>query len=193
MGKKLGTDPRRVENGGIQGMPEARVGLAIDGASTSFRRCAIINLFDLPVKDSDILESNPDIRGTRFMYGLRYQPCMSREGTADFVINADIIDTKEKIRVHCFDQLKQMAKSIPEVAWLLRNTNLNDDLFAMAKININIRIPIAFDAVEYARKIGDVRLDSQLSTVQATDQATIRYNNIVVNKIMRSQKARRQK
>ena len=193
MGKKLGTDPRRVENGGIQGMPEARVGLAIDTASSTFRRTAIISLFDLPVKDSDILENNPDIRKTRFCYGIRYQPNMMTKKGADFVISADIINEKEKIRVGSFEQLKYMGRSDPAIAWLLRNTNLNDDLFAVAKVNINIRIPIAFNAVEYVRKIGDVRLDSKVSTAQAVDQTKIRLDNIVVNKIMRSQKARRQK
>lgn len=193
MGKKLGNDPRRVADGGIQGMPEARVGLAIDGASTSFRRCAIISLFDLPVKDSDILGNNPDIRGTRFMYGIRYQPNMMTKSGADFVISADIIDAKEKIRVGSFEQLKRMGRNDPAIAWLLRNTNLSDDLFAVAKVNINIRIPIAFDAVAYVRKIGDVRLDSKVSTAQAADQTKIRLDNIVVNKIMRSQKARRQR
>ena len=192
MGKKLGNDPRRVADGGIQGSAEAREGLTIHAASSTFRRPAVIDLFDRPVEDRQILENSPDIRYTKFCYSIKFQPA-STDTHNRFVINADIVSKTEKIRVGSFDHLQQLAKSNPALAWLLRNTNLNNDLFKVALSNINIRIPICIDIPEYLRKIGDSRLDSRVSTAQAEDQNKIRLDNVHMAKIIRSQAARRRR
>lgn len=60
---------------------------------------------------------------------------------------------KHVIRFDTFEDIVKNKEVPKTVKWLLENTNLSPELIVLAEENPGIPIPLAFDAVKYAKKI----------------------------------------
>lgn len=94
---------------------------------------------------------NPDLRFTNGTYELIYRPISKQREHAKekpFVIRCDMLQGA-KIRVRSYEALKEIAKDNPVVAWILKWTTLNKDLFNVAKQHFMLPITFTIKYVEY--------------------------------------------
>lgn len=98
-----------------------------------------------------------DIRLTNGIYAIRFNSPRSirktRRGRSDlpFTIATDLLGFHLTVRnaMH----FRALAKVIPELAWMIRNTNYDDELFHIAENHVGIHIPFCLDVVKYHNKL----------------------------------------
>lgn len=91
---------------------------------------------------------------TNGLFVLKYEPTPAyKYKKFDFVLRADFLYLG-KMRLASWRQLNECAKVYPEMAWLLKWTDISERTFEIAKKNINLGIPVCFDAVAYADAVG---------------------------------------
>lgn len=113
----------------------------------------IISLKDEPISLNRYETNDPNVRGTRGLYSIKFIPSTDnkyKEGLP-FQIGQDLIFW----RVLCsgYTMWKAMAKAIPELGWLDRNTTLCHELFTIAKCHPGMPVWFTIDWVRYTQKI----------------------------------------
>lgn len=100
-----------------------------------------------------------NIKASAFLYSLQYNPRPGRYADNPFVIRCDLFDRLGHgiLRIKSWEALVKRAESRPQVKWLIDNTNICKEMFEIARENILMTIPIAFDIVKYSEKIGTKR------------------------------------
>lgn len=113
----------------------------------------LIRLDALPVLFDDIKKRDPNILTTNGLYSISYQAPNSpkyRKGKP-FLIGQDLVRG-----CFCFSSpghLIEVAKKIPEFAWLLKWTNFDMRLFALAKTHCGVTFRFTVDWVRYADEV----------------------------------------
>lgn len=107
----------------------------------------------------------------------------NKEQTKKFYFVADIIPPlgTAKSGVIRFDTFEEFAtnQNFPKhVKWILNNTNMSKELIDIADKNPGIRIPVMFDAIKYAEKIGCIN-----TGIPAYMNNIIYYTNEETNKV----------
>lgn len=104
---------------------------------------------------SEIKKADPNLRYTDGWYFIKYKPTPSALGTQKrYIIMCDIIHWREKfMRVKGWDEVVELAKKEPRVAWLFKYTNISEELFKIARKNICVPIPFSVDIVKYNNEI----------------------------------------
>ena len=113
----------------------------------------IIDLQDKPVSAQNFKNKDPNIRGTRGLYSIKYIPTTDKkykEGL-HYQIGQDLI----RWRVLCsgYPMWKALAKRIPELGWIDRNSTLASGLFGIAKCHPGMTVWFTIDWITYADKI----------------------------------------
>lgn len=93
----------------------------------------IVNLDEKPILWEHIFDLNPNLRMTKGLYMIKYTPAGSgdcRKGRP-FKIGQDLI--RWDIRVSGVVEWEELARRVPELRWLSRNSTLTRNLFGLAK------------------------------------------------------------
>lgn len=110
-------------------------------------------------KSSNNVSKDDNIKVTLFEWNLQYNPRPGKYADNPFVIRCDLLDRLGHgiLRISGWEALVRRAESKPQVKWLIDNTNICKEMFEIARENILMTIPIAFDIVKYSQKIGTKR------------------------------------
>jgi len=113
----------------------------------------VANLFDEPVTFEDYDRLKPYVRTTCGIYYIKYVPKADRFRVpgCPWVLVQDMVGSR--IVLNGPEHLHRLAKQIPEIAWILRNTNYSDGLFSMAARHPGIKMPFCLDVVKYGEMI----------------------------------------
>lgn len=122
-------------------------------SSTSWR--VIIDLNDEPVT-TNLLEGEcypKSVRSTCGQYAIKYLPKSdrARREKFPFVFINDMLPMR--ICVSGPAHLRALAGEIPEIGWILRNSNYESGLFHYAWIHPGLKIPFSINAAKYADKV----------------------------------------
>lgn len=113
----------------------------------------IVHLRDEPVSIESFENKDPEVRGTRGLYSIKYIPTTDinyREGLP-FQIGQDLI--RWKVLCSSYKMWKALASKIPELGWIDRNSTLVPRLFAIAQCHPGMPIWFTIDWVKYEAKI----------------------------------------
>ena len=119
-------------------------------------RC-LISLDDSPVTEDKILSNNSLIRSTCGVYYIGFNDGKTRIGKykgfkyKPFFIICDLFACP--LRVNGPEHFRELANVFPEIAWLLRNTNYNDELFRLAREHLGIQFNFNLDFVAYEKML----------------------------------------
>lgn len=113
----------------------------------------IVSMKDEPVSIDSFQDKDPDVRGTRGLYSIKYVPTTDtryKEGLP-FQIGQDLI----RWRVFCsgYTMWKALAKRIPELGWLDRNSTLVPEMFIIASCHPGMTFWFTIDWVKYSQAI----------------------------------------
>lgn len=97
--------------------------------------------------------TNELVKYTNLLYTIRYHPneCASLKNLP-FLIKSDLFRTG-KVRVESYVGFKKLMSSSPIVKWIGENSEINSELFRLARYNIYRDLPIQFHTLEYAKKL----------------------------------------
>ena len=113
----------------------------------------VVDLRDEPVSFDKFTDRDPNVISTQGLYTIRYIPTTQRGSNKakPFQIGQDLI----RWRIMCSGPAhwKCLAKRIPELGWLDRNTTLTRDMFAMAKRHPSMAFFFTIKWDEYSKKI----------------------------------------
>ena len=113
----------------------------------------IASCADEPVSAENFQNKDPNIFGTRGFYSIKYIPSTDikyKEGL-HFQIGQDLIHW----RVLCsgYSMWKALAKTIPELGWIDRNSTLCPELFGIAQAHPGMPVWFTIDWVKYTQMI----------------------------------------
>lgn len=113
----------------------------------------IVSLRDEPVSFEHFTNRDPNVTGTKGSYTIRYIP----ESDTRYIkgLHYQIGQDFLYWRVMCsgYTQWKALAKKIPELGWIDRNSTLTHELFAIAKCHPGIAFNFTVDWVKYSQMI----------------------------------------
>lgn len=122
-------------------------------SNTSWR--VVVDLNDEPITvDLSKCDSYPkSVRSTCGQYAIKYLPkaSRSRNDKFPFVFINDM--TPNRICVSGPAHLRAVGSRIPEVGWILRNSNYESGLFHYAWVHPGLKIPFSINAAKYADKV----------------------------------------
>lgn len=113
----------------------------------------IVNLQDKPVSAKNFESKDPNVRGTRGLYSIKYIPTTDfkyKEGL-HYQIGQDLI--RWKVLCSGYKMWKALASKIPELGWIDRNSTLSSKLFGIAKCHPGMTVWFTIDWIRYADKI----------------------------------------
>lgn len=112
----------------------------------------IVSLLDEPVSYDTFTSLDPTVRATTGEYFIKYIPESIRPGDKRaFIIGHDLYGFKTK--VYNLSHFNRLVQRLPELAWLVRNTNYDPGLFEVAVQHPGMPIPFALNAVSYCDMI----------------------------------------
>lgn len=152
-----------------------------------WRMC--ISLQYKPITENDYYNApkiRPDIRTTSGIYYIKYVPRCDRWRVLAFpyVFVNDI--TNKRIVVSGPEHLKELAKQIPEIRFILDNSSYDDGLFKVADMHPGIKIPFCLDTVRYCDKILknakengiDIQNRPLVSCIRNNDNEQLEYHEL---------------
>lgn len=115
----------------------------------------IVSIKDEPVCANNFINRDQNIRGTRGLYSIKYVPTTDnryKEGLP-YQIGQDLI----RWRVFCsgYTMWKALAKRVPELGWIDRNSTLTHELFTIAKCHPGMTVWFTIDWVTYSQMINE--------------------------------------
>lgn len=117
-----------------------------------FRRVLIeINGNSLEGVTFDNCLGNPDLRFTNGTYELIYRPISKQHEHAKenpFIVRSDLLPGS-KLRVKNWNAFKGLAKRDPAIAWILKWTTIDEELFKLAREHYMLPITFTIKYVEY--------------------------------------------
>lgn len=113
----------------------------------------IVALDDQPITLSDFHKLKSNIRATRGQYTIQYIPAGSPKRIPKFpyVIGQDLV--RIRVSVSGPSHWRALAKRIPELDWIRRNTTLSESMFGIAKKHPGLVLRFGIDFVKYCDKI----------------------------------------
>lgn len=121
-----------------------------------------IDLRGIPVifGETDDIRDNPHIRNTLALYRIKYLPSYKpKYKDKPMLLETDLYLDRKLIRFDNYADLVEMAKEDEAIAFLLKWTNLSEELIEFAKRYVQIQIPFYFDVLRYEaemrRQLGD--------------------------------------
>lgn len=132
---------------------EEQVGVIEDTLISPRAYLYIVSLKEEPVSFEHFKDRDPNVTSTQGMYTIKYIPSTDRRSIKGkpYQIGQDLI----RWRVMCsgYPHWKCLAKRIPELGWLDRNTSITRELFAIAKEHPGMAFFFTVDWVRYANMI----------------------------------------
>ena len=114
---------------------------------------ALVDLNEVPVSIEALKSGDPNVRLTTGIYSIDYVPkgALKSKPKYPYHIAQDLLN----MRLVCSGpkHLRAIANRIPEVAWILRNSNFSNSLFGYAKMHPGMNIPFCLDFVAYGDMI----------------------------------------
>lgn len=121
-----------------------------------------IDLRGIPVifGETDDIQTNPHLRNTLPLYRIKYIPSYKPKYKGKpMLLETDLYLDRKIIRFDTYADLVEMAKEDEAIAFILKWTNLSEELIEFAKQYIQIQIPFYFDVLRYEaemrRQLGD--------------------------------------
>lgn len=113
----------------------------------------IVSINEEPVSYDSFISGTPGIVSTKGDYAIVYNSTNTqiRKKCKAYSIYSDLL--RFKLEVSGPVHLREIAKRIPEVKWLLRNTTFSNSLFALAKMHPGVNFDFSVDWVRYAGMI----------------------------------------
>jgi hypothetical protein len=114
----------------------------------------VVSIFEEPVSQNDLFPGKPGIVSTKGNYAICYNTIQNqmKNGNRPYAIYTDLLDF-HKLDVSGPVHLRELARRIPEIKWMLRNTNFNFGLFALAKMHPGSQFNFTVNWVEYSEMI----------------------------------------
>lgn len=121
-----------------------------------------IDLRGIPVifgETDDILD-NPHIRNTIPLYRIKYIPSYKPKYKGKpMLLETDLYLERKVVRFDTYADLVEMAEEDEAIAFILKWTNISEELIEFAKQYVQIPIPFYFDVLRYEaemrRQLGD--------------------------------------
>lgn len=113
----------------------------------------IVDLRSKPVSVESFKNKDPNIRGTRGLYSIKFIPSTDfkyKEGL-HFQIGQDLI--RWKVLCSGYPMWKALAKRVPELGWLDKNTTLSPALFGIAQCHPGMTVWFTIDWEKYTDKV----------------------------------------
>lgn len=109
---------------------------------------AIVNIQSQPLYKEDVYDCNPNLRLTNGVYYIRYQSKGSkfRNPKRPFLILNDLVQFR--VAVSGPKHFYAMSTQVPEMDWLIRNTNYTTALFIVAKQHPGLNVPFCMDVMK---------------------------------------------
>lgn len=133
----------------------------------------VIHLQDKPVTLESFNSFDPNVRATFGKFTLTFfckNDWRVRKGRR-FVIDQDLI--RARIFFYNSKELARIAKKVPEVAWIVRNSTLTDELLDLATQHTGIPFVFTVDWPRYAKKIKE---QAELENIDIDERPYVTYN-----------------
>lgn len=113
----------------------------------------ILGLDEKPITWDQIFDLNPNLRMTKGVYMIKYTPAGSKDCRKGrpFKIGQDLI--RWDIRVAGTKHWEELARRVPELRWLARNSTLTKNLFGLAKNHPGMSFWFTIKWEEYEAKL----------------------------------------
>lgn len=132
---------------------QVRAEIATQSRDFRVQTRALINLDNLPLNESESPLNNPNLRYTDFGCWLKYSPTISTKyRDKPFVLICDLF-VGGKIRFKNIPALHVLRKECKELNWVMKNYRINSLIVGIAKMNIDMRVPLPFSIDNYANLI----------------------------------------
>ena len=134
-----------------------RVAVKIDGSSLkdiTFDNCLL----------------NKDLKFTNGIYELIYRPAAKQREHArahPFIVRCDMLPGS-KIRVKDWQMLYRLAKENPVIAWLIKWTTINKELFDIAKMHYMLPMSFSIKYIEYCKHLS--KLDPEARMLMSREE-----------------------
>lgn len=144
-------------------------------------RRVFVHLDETPVTDADDPVRDANVRITSGQYALSFSPFQKKSGASAFgfpyILYADILTPRCHTRVASYEELSSSASSNPEIAWIIRNTDISPRTFEIAHANLGARIPVTFSVLAYCDKVGTDAMTPASVAYAYKEKARIRYED----------------
>lgn len=121
-----------------------------------------IDLRGIPVifGETDNMQVNPHLRATLPLYRIKYIPSYKPKYKGKpMLLETDLYLERKVVRFDTYTDLIEMAKEDEAIAFILKWTNISEELIEFAKQYVQIPIPFYFDVLRYEaemrRQLGD--------------------------------------
>ena len=112
---------------------------------------AMVNVNSEPIKEGEIPTANNDLMYTDLIYYVKYLPSqLPQYKDRPFVIVGDIFPGR-KIRTKNYAYTTYISNKA--LKWVLENSDLSQEHFDEAELNIQMAIPFYVDPVKYSKKL----------------------------------------
>lgn len=113
----------------------------------------VIQLDEEPLRTGNAYDLEPLVRTTNGQYYVKYYgPNYRSEKRRNmYLVQNDMLPSP--LFVYGWKHLLYLARRIPEINWIVRNTNIGEGLFYVAKDHQGVHIPFAVNCVKYAKHI----------------------------------------
>ena len=116
----------------------------------------IVSIYDLPLTAADVIDTKrkDEIRCTSGDYFVKYDPVGSKFHNPKYpytIKTSDVLGFN--LKVSGIDHLYRLSRVFPEVAWILRNSYYNDNLFNVAKSNPGMTVSFSLRFFDYQEMI----------------------------------------
>lgn len=115
----------------------------------TFATSASINLKGCALHTYEGPESNPDVVLTQGLYYVKYSTTTRRGEKAKipFIVKYDFLN--ERMRVAGYKDLVKASETNEIAAFMIKYTNLNEEMFEIARQNEEMHIPFCLDIVKW--------------------------------------------
>jgi len=144
---------------------EAKKIIASMSKNAVVSRVIPISMYANPIHEIDVFVRTPGAYRSNLLFSIRYTPCkiFGPKKDKQFLIKADLLDRIEKKghRFIDFDDFCNSEKYKEVIPFLLKYTNINQELFDLAQSNPCLDFPIAFDILKYFKDVSSKEKNSQ--------------------------------
>ena len=114
----------------------------------------MVSFYGHPLPENPTLGIDSEFFLTNGLYYVRYAPSPAKKfAKDDFFIACDFLPNS-KARLANYREFNLLASHDLKFAWIKKYTNISAELFAIARSNINMPIPFAFDMNKYHNDTG---------------------------------------
>lgn len=142
----------RMTNEGLNWTKQDKARIIANNLVNPFSPYKVVSLKDEPVSLQTYLSMDTSVRATRGIYTIKYRPQLKkRSGCFAYLISQDLFSGA--FTVASYKHLCWLGERIPEVAWLVRNTMITQDLFDIASSHPGVGFQFTIDYPRYCSMI----------------------------------------